>query len=329
MRWILDYLRARLRLLALFALWILIFAVVFSLYDLPVEAVGYAGVLSALALLLAAVWDAARFYRMHTALRMLSEHRLYSAQALPAPQNAVEADYTALISAVLQQQKELLAAKEREQADMLEYYTIWMHQIKTPIAAMRLILQEEDSPRSRELLAQLFRIEEYVQMVLAYLRMHSESTDFVLQEYELDKIVRQAVRKYAPMFIRKKIVLELAPISSRVLTDEKWLCFAIEQLLSNAIKYTDAGSVRIYTEGTDTLVIQDTGIGIAPEDLPRIWEKGFTGYNGRVEQRASGLGLYLVKQSLNRLGHRISIVSQVGIGTTVRIDLHTEQLEKE
>ena len=123
--------------------------------------------------------------------------------------------------------------------------------------------------------------------------------------------------------------MELEPISSRVLTDEKWLCFVIEQLLSNAIKYTDAGSVHIYTEGTDTLVIQDTGIGIAPEDLPRIWEKGFTGYNGRVEQRASGLGLYLVKHSLDRLGHRISIVSQVGLGTTVRIDLHADQLERE
>ena len=120
MRWILDYLRARLRLLALFALWIVIFAVVFSLYDLPVEAVGSAGMLSALALLLAAVWDAARFYSIHTALRTLSGHRLYSAQALPSPQNAVEADYTALVSAVLQQQKELLAAKEREHADMLE-----------------------------------------------------------------------------------------------------------------------------------------------------------------------------------------------------------------
>lgn len=96
-------------------------------------------------------------------------------------------------------------------------------------------------------------------MVLAYLRMHSESTDFVLQEYELDGIVRQAVHKYAPMFIRKRIRLELEPISSRVLTDEKWLCFVIEQLLSNALKYTDAGSVHIYTEGTDTLVIQDTG----------------------------------------------------------------------
>ena len=241
----------------------------------------------------------------------------------------MEADYTALVSAVLQQQKKLLAAKEQEQTDMLEYYTIWVHQIKTPIAAMRLILQEEDSPRSRELLAQLFRVEEYVQMVLAYLRMHSESTDFVLQEYELDKIVRQAVHRYAPMFIRKRIVLELEPISCRVLTDEKWLGFAIEQLLSNAIKYTDTGRIRIYTEGRDTLVIQDTGVGIAQEDLPRIWEKGFTGYNGRMEQRASGLGLYLVKHSLERLGHRISIVSKVGVGTTVRIDLHTEQLEKE
>ncbi len=329
MRWLWDYLRARARLLGLLALCVCVFAAVFSLYDLPLEAVGYASGLAGLILLGAAVWDAAQFRQKHRALQMLAHNGLYSIQSLPPAAGPLEQDYEALLAAVLRHQMELVNAAEQAQTQMLEYYTLWVHEIKTPIAAMRLMLQEEDSARSRELLAQLFRVEEYVQMVLAYLRMHSESTDFVLQAYDLDKIVRQAVHKYAPMFIRKRIILQLEPISGQVLTDEKWLCFVVEQLLSNAIKYTDTGRVRIYMEADETLVIKDTGAGIAPEDLPRIWEKGFTGYNGRTDKRASGLGLYLVRRILTQLGHRISITSQVGRGTTVRVNLHVEPLETE
>lgn len=151
--------------------------------------------------------------------------------------------------------------------------------------------------------------------------MGSNKNDFVLKEYDLDNIIRQAVRKYAPLFIRKKISLDFQPTNYKVLTDEKWLVFVIEQLLSNAIKYTNKGKISIYSLENKKLVIEDTGIGISKEDIPRIFDKGFTGYNGRTDKKATGLGLYLCKNILDKLSHKISIESEVGVKTKVILDL--------
>ena len=210
-------------------------------------------------------------------------------------------------------------------SDMQDYFTLWAHQIKTPIAAMRLILQTRPENSATEIEGELFRVEQYVEMVLNYLRLDSDSTDFVFKTCALDGIIRQCVRKYAKQFIRKKISLEYGGTALQVLTDEKWLCFVIEQILSNALKYTSAGSIRIFTQG-ETLVIADTGMGIAPEDLPRVFEKGYTGYNGRTDKKATGIGLYLCKMILQKLGHDISISSEVGKGTRVSIDLSREEI---
>ena len=158
-------------------------------------------------------------------------------------------------------------------------------------------------------------------MVLSYIRLGSNKNDFVLKEYDLDNIVRQAIRKYAPLFIRKKISLDFQPTNYKVLTDEKWLVFVIEQLLSNAIKYTNKGKISIYSLENKKLVIEDTGIGISKEDIPRIFDKGFTGYNGRTDKKATGLGLYLCKNILDKLSHKISIESEVGVKTKVILDL--------
>ena len=158
-------------------------------------------------------------------------------------------------------------------------------------------------------------------MVLSYIRLGSNENDFVIKEYDLDNIVRQAIRKYAPLFIRKKINLDFQPTTYKVLTDEKWLVFVIEQLLSNAIKYTNKGKISIYPLEDKKLVIEDTGIGISKEDIPRIFDKGFTGYNGRTDKKATGLGLYLCKNILDKLSHKISIESEVGVKTKVILDL--------
>ena len=158
-------------------------------------------------------------------------------------------------------------------------------------------------------------------MVLSYIRLGSNENDFVIKEYDLDNIVRQAIRKYAPLFIRKKINLDFQPTTYKVLTDEKWLVFVIEQLLSNAIKYTNKGKISIYPLEDNKLVIEDTGIGISQEDIPRIFDKGFTGYNGRTDKKATGLGLYLCKNILDKLSHKISIESEVGVKTNVILDL--------
>lgn len=213
-------------------------------------------------------------------------------------------------------------------SDMVDYYTMWVHQIKTPIASMHLILQKEDSEDSRRLRAELFRVEQYVQMVLCFLRLDSDFTDYVIKEYRVDDIIRPAVRRLAPQFIMKKLSLEYEQTDEVALTDEKWLSFVVEQVLSNAVKYTSAGSISIKCDG-DRLVISDTGIGIAAEDLPRIFDKGYTGFNGRADRKASGIGLYLCRRICDNLRHSIKVESAPGHGTTIIIGLERDKLEVE
>lgn len=173
------------------------------------------------------------------------------------------------------------------------------------------------------------RIEQYVQMVLCYLRLDSDYTDYVIAEYNLDDIIKQAVKKFSTQFIRKKIKLEYTPLNTTVITDEEWLLFVIEQVLSNALKYTPSGSIAISLEKPKTLCIKDTGIGIAPDDLPRIFQKGYTGYNGRGDKKASGIGLYLCRRICNNLGYSISANSSLEGGTAIYINLNQIKLEKE
>ena len=270
---------------------VLIFIVVFSLYRLELEAVGYAFFLCLFLLL---VVETIHFFRF----RKQQKERMHLLQNI------------------------LLVTEER--IECMDYYTTWMHQIKTPISVMQMILKSEDTEEHRALLAELFRIEQYVEMVLCYLRLDSSASDFVFQPCCLDAIIRGAIRKYAPQFIRKKIRLYYDGTDQVVLTDEKWLAFVIEQLLSNAVKYTEQGSVTISVTPKQVLQIIDTGIGIDAADLPRIFEKGFTGYNGRANRKSTGLGLYLCKKIMDRLSNRIFAESEVGVGSTFSLDLHRE-----
>lgn len=320
------YLRARRKFVLALGCFVVLFALIFALYNLPLSVVGYAALLCLALGSVFAGMDYLEFRARHRRLSDLRGSIAYTLAGLPPPQDALQEEYERLVELLWEDRRALEARWERETGEIIQYFTLWAHQIKTPIAAMRLILQGEDTVESRELEAQLFLVEQYAQMVLAYLRMGGDSTDYVLREYDLDPLIHQAVRKYAPMFIRKKVGLDLRPINIQIVTDEKWLCFAVEQLLSNAVKYTPpGGTVSIYTEGACTLAIQDTGMGIAPEDLPRVFEKGFTGYNGRVDKRASGIGLYLTRQILEKLGHRVTLVSTLDQGTTVRIWFDTQK----
>lgn len=312
-----------------FLLYIGIFIGIFSLYNLETEAVLYA---AALCLLFTAVLLALRFQayrnRHQERQRILTNVEILLEQ-LPEPENMEEADYQEMLRKLKTVFDQNLTAWQNERRESMDYYTTWVHQIKTPISVMRMNLQGEDTDENRELLAELFRIEQYVGMALNWLRLGSDSSDFVFQEYELDKIIRQAIHKYAPQFIRKRVRLFYEVTDVRVLTDEKWLLFIIEQLLSNAVKYTQAGSVTITVTPDKILRITDTGIGIAPEDVPRIFEKGFTGYNGRADKKSTGLGLYLCRMTADRLSHKISVESEPGAGTTVSLDLHTDRLDVE
>lgn len=237
--------------------------------------------------------------------------------------------YREMVRQLLLEQRYQQDTLRIRQQDTVDYYTTWVHQIKTPIAAMGLILQQEDTEDSRRLSGELQRIEQYVDMVLTYLRLGSGDTDYVFAKVDLDKLLRGCIRKYAGQFIRRHLTLDYQSVDCQVLTDEKWLAFVVEQVLSNALKYTREGSVSIYLEPPCILCIRDTGIGIAPEDLPRIFEKGYTGYNGRSDKKATGLGLYLCRQICDRLKSTITAQSAPGEGTTIRIGLGREVLEVE
>lgn len=318
MRVLRAYFRRHWKLLLLLAGSLGICSTVFYLYGLPLESVAYAFLLCfALGLALFTL-GYFQFLRRHRELKGLLVQIQEKALPLPPPKGLLEADYQALLQALASERAALALEDRNRLQDMTDYYTLWAHQIKTPIAAMGLLLQEEPRP---ELEGELLKIEQYVEMVLGYLRLGSDSTDYVFRNCRLDDLLRQAVRKYARLFILKKISLDFQETGRTVLTDGKWLSFVLEQLLSNAVKYTPPGGlIRVYGDG-DTLVIADNGIGIQPEDLPRVFEKGFTGFNGREDKKSTGIGLYLCRQVLDRLNHGISISSRPGQGTLVRLDL--------
>lgn len=323
-----GYLKERWKRLLMLLLFVCIFAVSFWFYRLPVRAVMYP---CALCLLFGAVfvaYDITNAYRRHKFFEELHRRNTELISALPEPEGIVDSDYQQLISVLKEKIAEITAQTDSRIRDTVDYYTIWAHQIKTPIAAMRLTLQKEDVPEARRLASELSRIEQYVEMVLVFVRLGSDYSDYIFARQDIDEIIRSSVKKFASEFIDRRIRLEYDSVDIQAVTDEKWFAFVVEQLLSNALKYTREGSIKIYSEGK-VLYIKDTGIGIAPEDLPRVFDKGYTGCNGRTDRRASGLGLYLCRRICQNLGIDISISSTVGEGTTVRLDLGQYKLGKE
>ena len=316
-----GYIKQNIKVIFLFIVFALVFGIVFSLYDLEIEAIYYSVMLCSFIGLIYICINFINYYKKHIQLYKLQNEISISLENLPSPKTLMEEDYTNLILTLNKEYKTYISKSDIAKSDMIDYYTMWVHQIKTPISAMKLLIQTSESEISSDLSSELFKIEQYVEMVLSYIRLGSNENDFVIKEYDLDNIVRQAIRKYAPLFIRKKINLDFQPTTYKVLTDEKWLVFVIEQLLSNAIKYTNKGKISIYSLENKKLVIEDTGIGISKEDIPRIFDKGFTGYNGRTDKKATGLGLYLCKNILDKLSHKISIESEVGVKTKVILDL--------
>lgn len=305
-----------------------VFSLCFILYKLPMKAILYPTLMCTVLGLVFIGMDFSQKVRKH---RQLSEMKKLTAamiSSMPPIESMEDNDYQEVIKALQEEIANLSTAASVRYQNLSEYYTAWVHQIKTPITSMRLTLQNEDTPLSRKLTSDLFQIEQYVEMVLAFMRLDSDSSDYVFKEYSIDSIIKQAVTKFASEFIDRKIRLEYEPIEKSVVTDEKWLSFVIEQLLSNALKYTHRGSIKIYMQEPMTLCIEDTGIGIAPEDLPRIFEKGYTGYNGRKDKKASGIGLYLCKRICSNLEADIYVTSELDKGTAVHINLEQYSLKE-
>ncbi len=318
------YLKGHVKTLCACILCVLILASIFFLYRVPGETILYAVFLCLLFIILFMIWDFIRFSKKHQALTVIRQQPAPDMAQFPEATTQIEEDYQSIIAELNESRAQLLAQYDNSRTEMNDYYTMWAHQIKTPISAMNLLLKAEDTAANTALLAELFKIEQYVDMVLSYIRLDSDATDYIIKPCSLVKIVRECIHKYARIFVMKKIRLVFDEEDFFVLTDEKWLSFVIEQIISNALKYTHEGQITMTIDRTrPALKISDTGIGIRAEDLPRVFDKGFTGYNGRSGQKSTGLGLYLCKRILNKLSHTISIESEPDKGTTVTIGLDT------
>lgn len=317
------YIRQHRRILIFYFGAMAVFFVLLFFYRIPVAGWAYGAALCLVFGLVLGVPDYFVFRRKHQELKRLGEQQeIDGAGIFPAPEGLLEQDYQELLTKITEMEKDTRDGLNRRYQDMSDYYTMWAHQVKTPIAALKLRLENEDSPLAREVRGEVVRIDQYVDMAMCYLRLDSETTDYVFEACDIDKVLRQAVKKFSSSFIQKKIRLEYEPMDWKVVTDEKWLLFVVEQVLSNSLKYTrPQGKVSVERQEGEILCIRDNGIGIAPEDIPRIFEKGYTGYNGRSDKKASGLGLYLCRRICTNLGHRIWASASPGEGTAIYIDL--------
>lgn len=232
------------------------------------------------------------------------------------------------INGLLVEHQQVIQQAISNQQDQKDYIDAWVHEIKVPLAAVNLILQsiEDDIPEKKYYLVEneLSKINEYVEQVLYYARLDSFSRDYLLQEYSLKEIVHSVIRTQGNYFIQKKLDFSIEGNDQLVLTDAKWVSFIFKQLVSNAIKYTPiGGEIRVTFSRTKEgvwLFLRDTGIGVPKADQRRIFDKGYTGENGRKsEQHSTGLGLYLAKSLADKLGHQLTMESDKGEGTTMKL----------
>ncbi len=333
-----SWLRERMIPVSIYIAEALIFMMIAALY-------GYEGVLANMTYALGLVmflggcylvWDYLKYRSKYRELQqlLLAQER---ADELPQTASGIERVYQQIIRAQEAEKRALITQLDEKQQDMADYYTMWTHQIKVPLSAMDLLLQNADGEPQivKQLREEVFKTGQYVDMALHYARMESISSDLSFTKIDVDELVKKALKKFWLLFSGAGISLHLNECHAQVVTDAKWLSFVIEQVLSNAIKYTKDGSISIYgtdeegrhvTDGCAYLVIEDTGIGIGESDLPRIFERGFTGYNGRLGEKSTGIGLYLCRQIMDRLGFSVRVESKRGEGTKVFLKIAQEEL---
>lgn len=327
---IFSFLKIRKVLIIIFTGIVVIFGILFYLYDIPFDAIIYGCELSFVWSAVCLFIDFYKYYKRHKLLHINREQFFDDAEQLPEYMDIIEYDYQELAKKLYQAKQELISKNRIAKKELLDYYGMWVHQIKTPIAALDILLQNTERMLYQldekemmqkaisvsDMKMELFKIEQYVEMALNYLRVEDISSDLVFKKHELDDMVRQVIRKYAKIFISKKIKIDFKLTKACIVTDEKWFIFVLEQIISNALKYIKKGQIFIYMK-EKSLVIEDTGIGIPAEDLPRVFEKGFTGYNGRENKKSTGIGLYLCKNIMDKLQWNITVDSEVGSGTKI------------
>ena len=267
-----KYLKTRWKTGVLALLMVAVTAGILFLYDIPLEPVGYVAVFEMLLTGLGLMWDYHKYRKKQESLLYIRDCGNFSEEYLEAPENENEAIYREICRSLDEKRIEAENQRSAFGTELTDFYTLWVHQIKTPIAAARLLLQEE-KPRPQEIQNELFKVEQYVEMVLGYLRTEDMASDIRFEEMDMDSLIREQIHKFARIFI------------------------------------------------------EDTGIGIRAEDLPRVFEKGFTGYNGREENRSTGIGLYLCGKIMKRLDHGIRIESELGKGTKVFLELGRKKMD--
>jgi len=322
------YIRSNLKTAVVILLFTSVFFAVSLLYDIPLEPALYSTLLAYCITLVLFAFGCVSYNRRCGDIERLASSKAQNDIVLPEPKDCLEEDYQCLVKRIVADRNSLSSSLEKRSEDMMNYYTLWLHQIKTPISAMHLLIENGQGKNSEALGAELLKTEQYAQMALSYLRLDENAADFVFKKHSLDDIVRASVRKFSRLFVLKNINLEFEKTEKTVLTDEKWLCFLVEQILSNSLKYTPSGGKIKICFTNNSLVISDTGIGIREEDIPRVFEKGFTGYNGREDKKATGLGLYLCSETAKKLGAELKIVSAVGKGTSVFVSFCDDSNKK-
>lgn len=231
-------------------------------------------------------------------------------------------DYRALAERQGEELRNLQAERAAFTQDLEDYFLTWAHQLKTPLTAVQLIAAQEapmDEHDKRALEKGLVEIETYTNMAMSYIKVTSPTSDLDIARTSLDPLIRELLRRYARFFIDQHLSLHYEPMQDDVYTDGRWFSLLFEQLLSNSLKYTKEGGITIVSPEVNVLVLRDTGIGIRESDLPRVFDRGYSGWNGRTGEHASGIGLYLAKRISQKLSIQLTLESTWGEGTTVTL----------
>ncbi len=346
------YFYENIRWLAVILFIALVMTATMLLNQIPLYEIGYGMLLCAFVTVVAILVGYGRHRDSFRQLEQMQENIAAIPCDMKTPEYMYERQYQECIRAIAREKDRLQKEMRSRQQDLAEYYSMWVHQIKTPIAALKLLadeemnayLDDEDSAENDMRVInmyqkqnELFRVEQYVDMALQYTRLGAQTNDFVFERVLLDEVIKPSVLKYAKQFIHKQLRLNYVPQGICAVTDKKWLGFVIDQLLSNAVKYTKQGGVTIEVSAATQppdgscgpgveegqkqvrIIIEDTGIGISADDLPRVCEMGYTGYNGHADQYSTGIGLYLCRAILDKLGHQFVITSDQGRGTRAEI----------
>lgn len=327
------FIKANQSLLIAYILNVLVFSFIYMLGRLPVYFLLFSIELSLFLGSCLFMFQFSKYYKKFRLLERLDKDPIGTLEQLPASQDINEVFWRLKIIKLIEENQQIEKKNLQRSSSQMDYFTLWLHQIKTPISAISLLIQRDSQTKfSYQMEQELLQIENYTHMALNYLKIEQSGSDLDFEQVSLDRVIKETVKKFSILFIYNRIQLDYQETAAVVLSDEKWLRVLVEQIISNGLKYTSEGGViRIYMspKKDQQLIIEDTGIGIRSEDLPRIFERGYSGFNGRIHEKSTGLGLFLSQEITKRLGHDLSIESTLGKGTKVTIDLARKPLIKD